>query len=220
MAKTKRAKRTANQKEYMKQRRRLQGIVNRGKRQGYVFEEGIIPDLPNRVTNKKLQEIRNIKADDLYNRAHYIDKYTGEVKSGTERRKEVREIGRLKAKRTKSKQATNIRIDLIELVRARIEELERKVYPIIPIDEIRHTLLSIFDDTINFYSDSPEFLVNYLIKNEVEISELLSVINYESDLNMVKVSFAQLGNLLNVNALSQDQAESLSQIGDYYNYED
>ena len=50
----KRKKKTENQKAYQKERRRLLQAVRRAEKQGYIFPEDIVPELPKRVTKKQL----------------------------------------------------------------------------------------------------------------------------------------------------------------------
>ena len=46
-------KKTANQKAFQKERKRLQQAIRRGEKQGYIFPEDIVPSLPKRVTKKR-----------------------------------------------------------------------------------------------------------------------------------------------------------------------
>ena len=54
----KRKKQTENQKAYQKERRRLLQAVHRAEKQGYIFTEDIIPEMPKRVTKKQLENIQ------------------------------------------------------------------------------------------------------------------------------------------------------------------
>lgn len=60
---------TENQKAFKKERNRLLRAVQRGKKQGYIFPEDIIPELPKRVSQKSLEKIRATKPKDLYKKA-------------------------------------------------------------------------------------------------------------------------------------------------------
>ena len=61
-----RRKKTENQKAFQKERRRLLQAVRRGKKQGYIFPEDVVPSIPKRVTKKQLEKIKAIKPRDLY----------------------------------------------------------------------------------------------------------------------------------------------------------
>ena len=60
---------TPNQKAYNKEVRRLTNAIKRGEKQGLIFPEDMIPEMPKRVTQKRVQELKKIKPKDLYLRA-------------------------------------------------------------------------------------------------------------------------------------------------------
>ena len=62
----KRKKRTENQKAYQKERRRLLQAVRRAEKQGYIFPEDVVPQLPKRETTKQLENIQTIKPKQVY----------------------------------------------------------------------------------------------------------------------------------------------------------
>lgn len=219
---TKRKKKTKNQIEYQKQRRRLQNAVYRGRKQGYEYPEDIIPKMPKRVTKKALENIKAIKPLDLLKRANFVDTQTGEVIPALQHKEKVRKAKKqLRAVRKKQqKKITGGYIptfSVIDVVYKRIEELTRKVSPPFPITERKNALLRIFEDTITLYSDNIGVLEQYLLKNEEIIAEHLNIIQHESDAEKIQVSFAQLARLLNVGGLTESQAIEVSESADYYN---
>lgn len=60
---------TPNQKAYNKEVRRLTNAIKRGEKQGLIFPEDMLPEMPKRVTQKRVQELKKIKPKDLYLRA-------------------------------------------------------------------------------------------------------------------------------------------------------
>ena len=68
----KRNKQTENQKAYQKERRRLLQAVRRAEKQGYIFPEDIVPELPKRVTKKRLEKIQKTKPKQLYKKAEFV----------------------------------------------------------------------------------------------------------------------------------------------------
>ena len=78
-------KKTENQKAYQKERRRLLQAVRRAEKQGYTFPEDIVPDIPKRVTKKRLVEIQGTKPSDIYKVAQYVYKDTGEIVPASQR---------------------------------------------------------------------------------------------------------------------------------------
>lgn len=233
----KKRKRTALQTAYQKERRRLQQAIYRGKKQGYIFPEDLVPKMPKRVTKKSLEKIRAIKPISLYEKAEYLYKETGEVVPAKDRKAEVKQKAIAKAKITRELKKKSITlyedyfpeeitqefegyiptISVIDRVRSEIINLTRDTYPKIPIDSRKNALLEIFEDTLNSY-ENPEEFEQYLIQHQSEIAELLYKIEYDSKAEDVELSFASLGRLLNMKSLSPTQAEGLSLMSEYNAY--
>lgn len=221
-----RKKKTENQKAFQKERRRLLQAVRRAEKQGYIFPEDIVPELPKRVTKKRLEKIQKIKPKQLYKKAEFVYKETGEVVPAEQRKQEVKQEAIKKAKETrKRKKKTSIpsvptyypTISIIDTIRDRISELTREAKPPVPIETRKNELLSIFDDTVTMFDDNIEEYENYLEAHESEIAELLNVISYDSNAEQISASFVSLGRILNMQALSMSQAENLSMMAEYYN---
>ena len=229
----KRNKQTEFQKAYQKERRRLLQAVRRAEKQGYIFPEDIVPELPKRVTKKQLEKIQKTKPKQLYKKAEFVYQETGEVVPAEQRKQEVKQEAIRKAKETrKRKQETRIRnkkistpsvptyyptISIIDTIRDRISELTREAKPPIPIENRKNELLAIFEDNVTLYSDNITEYEHYLEVHESEIAELLNVIAYDSNAEQISVSFVSLGRILNMQALSMSQAENLSMMTEYYN---
>ena len=229
----KRKKQTENQKAFQKERRRLLQAVRRAEKQGYIFPEDIVPELPKRVTKKQLEKIQKTKPKQLYKKAEFVYQETGEVVPAEQRKQEVKQEAIRKAKETrKRKQETRIRnkkistpsvptyyptISIIDTIRDRISELTREAKPPIPIENRKNELLAIFEDNVTLYSDNITEYEHYLEVHESEIAELLNVIAYDSNAEQISVSFVSLGRILNMQALSMSQAENLSMMTEYYN---
>lgn len=222
----KRKKRTELQKAFQKERRRLLQAIRRGEKQGYIFQENIVPDLPKRVTKTALKRIKKTKPKDLYKTAQYLYQETGEVVPAEQRRQEVKREAIRKAKETrKIKNKISIpnvpvyypTISILDTIRDRISELTRESKPPIPIESRKNELVNIFDDTITIYSENISEYEHYLEAHESEIADLLNVISYDSNSEKVSASFVSLGRLLNMQSLSIQQAENLSAMSEYYN---
>lgn len=98
-----RKKLTKNQLEFKKQQARIKRFIKRAEKRGYEFDKNVIPQMPKRVTQKALKTITNIKPNDLYKQAEYVDRSTGEYLTGTEGRKIERAIATEKARVTRQK---------------------------------------------------------------------------------------------------------------------
>ena len=222
----KRKKQTENQKAYQKERRRLLQAVRRAEKQGYIFPEDIVPELPKRVTKKQLENIQKIKPKQLYKKAEFVYQETGEIVPAEQRKQEVKKEAIIKAKETrKRKKKTSTpyiptyypTISIIDTIRDRLSELTREAKPPIPIENRKNELLAIFEDNVTQYDDNIAEYENYLKEHESEIAELLNVISYDSDAEQISASFVALGRLLNTQSLSISQAENLSMMAEYYN---
>ena len=221
----KRKKQTENQKAYQKERRRLLQAVRRAEKQGYIFPEDVVPELPERVTKKQLENIQKIKPKQLYKKAEFVYQETGEIVPAEQRKQEVKQEA-IKAKETrKRKKKTSTpyiptyypTISIIDTIRDRLSELTREAKPPVPIENRKNELLAIFEDNVTLYDNNIEEYEDYLKEHESEIAELLNVISYDSDAEKVSASFVSLGRLLNMKSLSMSQAENLSMMAEYYN---
>ena len=222
----KRKKQTENQKAYQKERRRLLQTVRRLEKQGYIFPEDIVPELPKRVTKKQLENIQKTKPKQLYKKAEFVYQETGEVVPAEQRKQEVKQEAIIKAKETrkrKNKISTHSTpkyyptISIIDTIRDRISELTREAKPPIPIENRKNELLAIFEDNVTTYGDNIIEYEHYLESHESEIAELLNVISYDSNAEQISATFVALGRILNMQALSMSQAENLSMMDAYYN---
>ena len=222
----KRNKRTENQKAYQKERRRLLQAVRRTEKQGYIFQEDVVPELPKRVTKKQLEKIQKTKPKQLYKKAVFVYKETGEVVPAEQRKQEVKQEVKQEAKETRKRNKKISTpsvptyyptISIIDTIRDRITELTREAKPPIPIDNRKNELLSIFEDNVTTFGDNITEYEHYLEAHESEIAELLNVISYDSNGEQISASFVSLGRILNMQALSMSQAENLSMMAEYYN---
>lgn len=202
--KRKRHQKTTLQKAYQKERRRLQNIIYRGRKQGYIFKENVIPSIPKRVTQKSLQKIRELTSKDLYKKAEYLNINTGELIPALTRKAEVKQEGIKKGKATKAlrkKQkklkalympeepttqyemrptSTNTGyIDDLQRFRSRLVDLVRVAKPDVSIEERRNELVRIFDETLAEYENEQEYL-QHLLNHEFEITQALDQIAYDS----------------------------------------
>lgn len=222
----KRKKRTENQKAYQKERRRLLQAVRRAEKQGYIFPEDIVPELPKRVTKKRLENIQKIKPKHLYKKAEFVYQETGEIVLAEKRKQEVKQEAIAKAKETRKRKkkistpsvpAYYPTISIIDTIRDRLSELTREAKPPVPIENRKNELLVIFEDNVTLYVDNIAEYEHYLEVHESEIADLLNVISYDSNAEQVSASFVALGRILNTQSLSMSQAENLSMMSEYYN---
>ena len=208
-----RKKKTTLQKEYSKQRRRLQSAIYRGRKLGYTFDENVLPKIPKKITKKSVERLAILKPSDLYKKAYFTTENGKKIKGTVARKKHLKNV---------SRETYIPTFNVIETIRKRLYEIERKTYPYINIENRKSELIKIFEDTVMYYSEDLSDLIEYLMSNEYEISSLLYTVEWESkDTNLINSSFVRLGKLLNVQDLTPSQAENLTSMSEiYYDYED
>ena len=94
---------TPNQMEFKKELKRIKRFIQSARKRGYEFDDNVLPKQPKRITRKKLEEIKNIKPSNLYDKATYYDEISHETFTGQEGRKIERYRATLKAKKTREK---------------------------------------------------------------------------------------------------------------------
>ena len=104
----------------------------------------------------------------------------------------------------------------IDNLQENITNLKREVPPWFKIENRKGHLMTIFQDTIDYYEDNLSDLEDYLLSQMDSIDTHLDIIRYDSKSEKVENSFVVLGNILNRGALTPSQAESLSLMTEYY----
>lgn len=208
-----RKNKTPLQKEYSKQRRRLQSAIYRGRKLGYTFDENTLPKIPKKITKKSVERLAKLKPSDLYKKAYFTTETGKKIKGTVARKKHLKNV---------SRETYIPTFNVIDSIRKRLYEIERKTYPYLNIENRKSELIKIFEDTVTYYSEDLQSLIEYLMTNEYEISSLLYTVEWESkDNNLINSSFVRLGKLLNVQDLTPSQAENLTSMNEiYYDYED
>lgn len=103
MAKRKRRKISETRKEYNRQRKRIQNFLSRARKQGYIFDENVVPEIPKRVTKASVSRLAKLTSKELYKKAVYVSRETGEMETPEEHKKRVRKQAIEKAKLTKAR---------------------------------------------------------------------------------------------------------------------
>ena len=93
----KRKAKTQAEIEYNKQLRRIKQFVRRAEKRGYTFDDGYIPDKPQKITQSSVNRLRKLTPDKLYSRASYVDS-TGVIRKG--RQKKTVETSKVKLKKS------------------------------------------------------------------------------------------------------------------------
>lgn len=232
---------TENQRIYKKEIARLKRIIKRDEKLGIIYPEDILPKMPKRITKKTISDIKAITPRKLRLKAVKLDVETGEITPANEyittRR---RESAKKAAKTRKENKVASYRanlpkgkaaptkaplpsVDIIDLIRDRLNDIERRVeYPQIPIEVRKGTLISNFEDTVTYLemSDNLEQYRQHLQANQESIEQGITVIEYDSDSASISASFIQLMQILNYQPLSSDQIEMIAAYTESYGYEE
>lgn len=107
MKRKKAKKLTANQQAFNKELKRIKRFLHNAQKRGYEFDDNVLPKQPKRITRKKLEEIKNIKPSNLYDKAVYYDEVTHETFTGQQGRRIERHRASLKAKKTREENKKN-----------------------------------------------------------------------------------------------------------------
>ena len=93
-----------NRAEFERQQKKLQKVIRQATKKGYIAPQGLIPEMPARVTKKSLSAIKAIKPKAIYAQTKYFDPLSETFISGAERyHKEQQQIyQKRKAKRTQN----------------------------------------------------------------------------------------------------------------------
>lgn len=103
MAKKKARKLSQTRKEYNKQRKRVQSFLSRARKQGYIFDENILPQIPKRITKESVSRLVKLTPKELYKKAVYVSRETGEIETPEEHKKRIRKEAKVKEKETKAR---------------------------------------------------------------------------------------------------------------------
>lgn len=76
--------------QYMKERRRVQRFIKAAEKRGYIFDQGIVPAIPKRITDASIRRLKKLTPAYLYGKSQYVDKSTGEIISGKRGRERER----------------------------------------------------------------------------------------------------------------------------------
>ena len=92
---------TPIQQQYRKERRRIQGAMNRLEKQGYVLPDDLLPSTPKKVTQASIRRLKKITSEAIYKKSKKLDFETGEITPGI--------VARDKARSQRAKEAARRR---------------------------------------------------------------------------------------------------------------
>lgn len=103
MAKKKSRKLSQTRKEYNKQRKRIQSFLSKARKQGYIFDDNVLPQIPKKITKASVSRLEKLTPQELYKKAVYVSRETGEIETPEEHKKRIRKEAKVKEKETKAR---------------------------------------------------------------------------------------------------------------------
>ena len=103
MAKKKSRKLSQIRKEYNKQRKRIQSLLSKARKQGYIFDDNVLPQIPKKITKASVSRLEKLTPKELYKKAVYVSRETGEIEFPEEHKKRIRREAKIKEKETKAR---------------------------------------------------------------------------------------------------------------------
>lgn len=192
----KKVKLTKLQKAYQKEQRRLQRYQRRAEKKGYTFSKSLVPETPQRITKKLLEEIKQIRPRKIRNEDIYIDTSTGEVLS--------------EFKKEQSEYLPTI--DYVTAVEQLIKALPDMRYTkqgATEISPMKSSMYSALYDTLAEYGEQYQY-DEYLATVYGEIQDGLTAIELSSDQSTIYSNFSTALSLIKGKPLTMQEAMDIS----------
>lgn len=75
------------EREYARNRKRIQSAIRRLENRGYLVPSNILPERPKRITPASVRRLENITIEKLYKKSEYVVQETGEILPGSKGKK-------------------------------------------------------------------------------------------------------------------------------------
>lgn len=238
----KKRKQTEAEKLYAKQLKRIKQFIRRAEKRGFIFEENIIPQKPKKVTKASVRKLERLTPEKLYKKSLYLEESTGEIEDTQKRRKEERKQSAKKAVKTRKerqkarrnwtkedaeKNREQLPTEGIESFKNTIEEfvsrlqidtswLGKKRRRPIALQETIHSqgiLMNLINQQIELYGE--EEIGNRLQSNSDKLSELLSIILWDSKAEAIQSATRVFAETITGNTLMPSQLQELEQESEY-----
>ena len=243
----KKHKQSEAEKLYSKQLKRIKQFIHRAEKRGFVFEEDIIPQRPKKVTKASVRKLEKLTPEKLYKKSLYVEESTGEIEEAQKRRKEERKQSARKAVKTRKERQKARRNWTKEYAEKNREQLPsegkesfknaidefvsrlqidtswlgRKRRRSVALQETIHSqgiLMNLINQQIELYGE--EEIGNRLQANSDKLSELISIILWDSKAEAIQSATRVFAETLTSNSLMPSQLQELEQESEYNeNYE-
>lgn len=238
----KKRKQTEAEKLYSKQLKRIKQFIRRAEKRGFVFEEDIIPQKPKKVTKASVRKLEKLTPEKLYKKSLYLEESTGEIEEAQKRRKEERKQSARKAVKTRKQRQKDRRnwtkedaeknrgqlpVEGNESLRNTIDDFVSRLQidtswvgrkrrrPVALQETIRSqsVLLTLINKQIAFFGE--EEIGNRLQANADKLSELLTIVLWDSKAEAIQSATRLFMEILTGNTLTPLQLQDLDLESEY-----
>ena len=238
----KKRKQTEAEKLYSKQLKRIKQFIRRAEKRGFVFEEDIIPQKPKKVTKASVRKLEKLTPEKLYKKSLYLEESTGEIEEAQKRRKEERKQSARKAVKTRKQRQKDRRnwtkedaeknrgqlpVEGNESLRNTIDDFVSRLQidtswvgrkrrrPVALQETIRSqsVLLTLINQQIAFFGE--EEIGNRLQVNADKLSELLTIVLWDSKAEAIQSATRLFMEILTGNTLTPSQLQDLDLESEY-----
>lgn len=238
----KKRKQTEAEKLYTKQLKRIKQFIRRAEKRGFVFKEDIIPQKPKKVTKASVRKLEKLKPEKLYKKSLYVDESTGEIKEAQKRLKEERKQRAIKAAKTRKQRQKdrrnwtkedadkhreqlpsegkevfrNIIDDFVSRLQIDTSWVGRKRRRPVALQETirsQSLLLTLINQQIALFGE--EEIGNRLQANSDKLSELLTIVLWDSKAEAIQSATRLFMEILTGNTLTPSQLQDLDLESEY-----
>ena len=238
----KKRKQTEAEKLYSKQLKRIKQFIRRAEKRGFVFEEDIIPQKPKKVTKASVRKLEKLTPEKLYKKSLYLEESTGEIEEAQKRRKEERKQSARKAVKTRKQRQKDRRnwtkedaeknrgqlpVEGNESLRNTIDDFVSRLQidtswvgrkrrrPVALQETIssQSVLLSLINQQIALFGE--EEIGNRLQANSDKLSELISIVLWDSKAEAIQSATRLFMEILTGNTLTPSQLQDLDLESEY-----
>lgn len=215
----KRKKISSLRQTYQRERKRLQGWQRRAEKRGFIFDKSIVPTIPKRVTQKALEKIKQLRPKQLYEKAKYIKKDTGEIFKGEEARKvQQQELRERKSKideiPLEEYPQANYVETLVELINA-LPDIRYFKEGKLDIHPYKTAMISNLYDTMGSYDNIADY-DEYISNNFETLQEQLRIIEYYSKQEVVNSAYSKALTIIVKRDLTPLEATQMAEVSELY----
>lgn len=169
------------QREYNKQRRRIQAFISRKKKEGFIWLENPLPDKPKKITPASIRRLDKIRPEQLYKKANYIDPFSGEILAGTKGMAIRKDLRTQRATPTATDVILDNFYDKLEDVKEKIDNYNPIVIGSYMREMKEHDVARLRAIFYVAYNHDKDRLAFALSQAASKVDELLDIIMYDSD---------------------------------------